>query len=89
GDPEVGSEWDCDALTQTLAALSAEAVEVPGYTPDEVAALIQQQAGIPAQEPEPPGEFQEFNESIPTEHQCPKCGYRWSGSSAPKGAANE
>jgi hypothetical protein len=30
----------------------------------------------------PPTGFAAFDESIPTEHQCPKCSYRWSGSSA-------
>lgn len=33
--------------------------------------------------PQPPGEFQEFGEDIATEHQCPRCGYRWSGSTKP------
>lgn len=31
----------------------------------------------------PPGAFQEFGADIPTEHQCPRCGYRWSGSTKP------
>jgi len=31
----------------------------------------------------PAGGFQEFGENIATEHECPKCRYRWSGSSAP------
>lgn len=31
----------------------------------------------------PAGGFPEFDEDIPTEHQCPSCRYRWSGSSAP------
>lgn len=30
-------------------------------------------------EPAPPEDFKEVDESIETEHQCPKCGYRWSG----------
>lgn len=29
----------------------------------------------------PPDEFPEVDESIPTEHRCPRCGYRWSGAS--------
>lgn len=29
-----------------------------------------------------PGEFQSYDESLPTEHSCPKCGYEWSGTSA-------
>ena len=32
----------------------------------------------------PPGAFQEFGEDLPTEHECPRCGYRWSGGAAPK-----
>lgn len=31
--------------------------------------------------PEPPSEFPSYDESIPTGHCCPKCGYKWSGSS--------
>ena len=27
----------------------------------------------------PPDAFAEVDENIPTEHQCPKCGYAWSG----------
>lgn len=30
---------------------------------------------------EPPDDFNEVDESIETEHECPKCGYRWSGKS--------
>jgi len=31
---------------------------------------------------EPPTEFQQFDENIETEYQCPKCGYKWSGNNA-------
>lgn len=34
--------------------------------------------GVPV-EPTPPGEFPTYDESIPTEHVCPRCGYEWSG----------
>jgi len=27
----------------------------------------------------PPDEFAEYGDDIETEHECPKCGYRWSG----------
>jgi hypothetical protein len=37
-------------------------------------------------DPGPPEDFQAVDESIQTDHQCPKCGYRWSGSTAPQGA---
>jgi hypothetical protein len=32
----------------------------------------------------PPDSFKEFDETISTEHECPKCGYRWSGAAEPK-----
>jgi len=28
---------------------------------------------------EPPDEFPDVDENLPTEHQCPECGYKWSG----------
>lgn len=30
-------------------------------------------------DPIPPSDFKEVDESIPTEHRCPSCGYEWSG----------
>ena len=30
-------------------------------------------------QPEAPDEFPEIDEDLPTEFQCPKCSYRWSG----------
>ena len=29
--------------------------------------------------PAAPDDFPEYDESIPTEHTCPKCGYKWGG----------
>jgi hypothetical protein len=42
---------------------------------------LEQKAEIipPADAPE---EFKEYDEQIETEHQCPKCGYQWSGKAA-------
>ena len=34
-------------------------------------------------QPVPPGGFPAFGSDIPTEHECPKCHYKWSGASAP------
>jgi len=31
-------------------------------------------------EPQPPDDFDEYDEGIDTEYCCPKCGYEWSGS---------
>lgn len=30
-------------------------------------------------EPEPPADFQSYDENIEVEYTCPKCGYEWSG----------
>lgn len=35
-------------------------------------------------QPGPPASFPAVGDDIKTEHECPKCGYRWSGSSAKK-----
>ena len=32
----------------------------------------------------PPAEFRQFGEDIATEHECPKCHYRWSGKPTPE-----
>lgn len=45
------------------------------------AGLYQPTDGLAAIEPgdvEPPEDFKEVDENIETEHECPKCGYRWS-----------
>jgi len=39
--------------------------------------------------PGPPASFQTFDETIPTQHECPRCGYRWSGTTAPSEEAGE
>lgn len=33
----------------------------------------------PAPDPAPPQDFPAYDETIPVEHRCPRCGYRWSG----------
>lgn len=45
---------------------------LPGWSSEDVDALLKQAAG-----PEPPPEFPEAGEG--TDHECPKCGYQWSG----------
>lgn len=34
--------------------------------------------GIEYEQDEPPEEFKEYGEDIETNHECPKCGYKWS-----------
>lgn len=84
------SEFDEQALSSVLNALAAESadlVQAAGYSPDELANLLGANSGSPAAEPEAPEDFAEFGDDIATEHQCPKCGYKWSGNSGPQGEA--
>jgi ParB-like chromosome segregation protein Spo0J len=67
-----------DAVLRDLLAEASQSGDVGSIGYDE-AALAKLLAVEQA-----PGEFQEFGEGIDIEHQCPKCGYRWSGNSAPK-----
>ena len=65
--------WDEVALAQQLAALQIEDEElanIAGFTDAEIEAM----AGKIA-----PESFPEVDENIDTAHQCPKCGYKWSG----------
>jgi ParB-like chromosome segregation protein Spo0J len=82
------SEWDQQGLAEILTALQAEDANLAGaagYTPDELAALI---SGPEPEAAEAPADFPSVGEDIQTDHECPKCGYVWSGISAPKGGAN-
>lgn len=45
--------------------------DLTGFTPGEVDNLFKI--------PEPPKDFEEFDENIKTDHQCPSCHYQWSG----------
>ena len=66
-------EWDGKALEAELKELEAiGSAEDLGFSESEIAALI-------VEEPEPPDDFPEIDEDIDTEHECPKCGYKWSG----------
>ena len=65
------AEWD-DKLTEVLKSLQDADVNLEqlGFTSDDVKIEAQKIA---------PEEFAEVDENIETEHQCPKCGYKWSG----------
>lgn len=75
------AEWDDDALKQTLAALQIEDEDLAlatGFDESEIEKLLN-----PLGDKEL-AEFPEVDETIQTDSQCPKCGYRWSG-----GAVND
>lgn len=65
------AEWD-DKLTEVLKSLQDADVNLEqlGFTSDDVKIEAEKIA---------PEEFAEVNENIETEHQCPKCAYKWSG----------
>ena len=65
-------------LLQELAVNDAQ-LDGTGYTPDDLDDMIARMSDLLDITP---NEFPSFDESIPTEHQCPKCGYQWSGPSA-------
>jgi ParB-like chromosome segregation protein Spo0J len=81
------SEWDQEALVETLTALRAQDYDIgsAGFSPEEFAKMVRHDAG--QDEPTPPEDFAEFDETIGVEHECPKCKYRWSGKSSPAEAA--
>lgn len=70
------SSWDSELLGLELAELRelGASVELTGFDAKSIEDLI---AG-----PKAPGQFEDYDESIETEHTCPKCGFRWSGASS-------
>ena len=73
------AEWDEAMLGIELSDLSREGFDLDllGFDPDELDRLMDGEAP----EGEAPDEFGEVDEDIETEHECPKCGYQWSGKS--------
>ena len=70
------AEWDTDALGAALEALRAEGEGLDlaaGFDESEIAKLLNPLGDKQL------AEFPEVDETIETESQCPKCGYRWSG----------
>jgi hypothetical protein len=76
------TQWDLDLLGPEVAELQALNIDaaLTGFDADEISKFL----GSGSSDREPPESFKEFDETIPTEHECPKCGYRWSGAAEPK-----
>ena len=70
--------WQDEALVDLLTRLETVhgGLSGVGFDSHEIDTLRQQLADI-----EPPDEFPGFDDDLATEHQCPKCGYEWSGGS--------
>ncbi len=77
------SSWDMELLGPEIAELQALNVDVAlaGFDAGEIAQFLDS-AG--SSDGKPPDSFKQYDESIPTAHECPKCGYTWSGAAAPK-----
>lgn len=69
-------EWDEDLLKIELGDLGEEGFDLDliGFDTKEVEKML-----AAAETAAPPDEFPSYDENIETEHQCPKCGYAWSG----------
>jgi ParB-like chromosome segregation protein Spo0J len=67
------AETDEAALKEILGELQAGEFdpELAGYDQGALDQLLA--------EPTPPDDFPEVDEDLPTDSQCPKCGYQWSG----------
>lgn len=72
------ADWDSELLSlefEDLKGLEFN-LELTGFDEQEIANYLN---GVQA-----PESFGEYDETIETEHECPKCGYRWSGKSGDK-----
>lgn len=76
-NPEIQGDWT-DGVMAMLETMKTETVEMfAGLKLDELMGDI----GSRFEEMVPPADFKEVDENIATEHECPKCKYRWSGKS--------
>lgn len=74
--------WEDSMLGHILNSLQDDGIDlIPlGWNDDELPLVIDP-SELPEDEMEPPEEFPEVDADIQTEHECPKCGYKWSGTS--------
>lgn len=71
------AEDDEDALADLLRGIDDYAGT--GYTDEEANAYLGDLEAVMAKEAEAPADFPEYGEDISTDHECPKCGYKFSG----------
>jgi ParB-like chromosome segregation protein Spo0J len=71
--------WDEELLKVSLQGLTDEGFDTSllGFSQAEIEKSLTDSLA----EDEAPEDFKEVDENIDTEHQCPKCGYAWSGKS--------
>lgn len=66
------AEWDTQLLADQLVDLDSVGWDVSAFGFEPL---------TPPTDPEPPSDFPTYDDDTPTAHQCPKCGYEWSGAS--------
>lgn len=67
------AKWDFEVVARLDRLLQEQGQTPIGWTIDELT-VLREQAFVA-----PPEEFPEVDEDIEIEHECPKCGYRFSG----------
>ena len=77
---EIGGGWDEEMLALEIGELREVDFDLDliGLDNDKIESILN--PSEPMQETPPDG-FPDVDENINTEHECPKCGYRWSGKS--------
>jgi ParB-like chromosome segregation protein Spo0J len=75
---ETGGGWEWELVKLEVDQLAADGIEIDliGFTEADIDRML-----VTGREDDAPDDFPEANEDIKTEHQCPKCGYAWSGKS--------
>lgn len=68
------AEWDNVALDALLREIDTGSEALQQMLVD-----LADEAGLYREEVASPEDFKEVDEDIDTEHECPKCGYKWSG----------
>lgn len=71
---EVDLEWDPIVLKN-----EAEDIDIDWLFTDEQIASLATEDLNDTEDLDAPEEFKEFDETLDTDHECPKCGYKWSG----------
>jgi hypothetical protein len=72
------AHWDEADLVGLLRDLTPDDLIATSFTEFDLGALVRSVEGEALED------FPEFTEDIATEHQCPSCGYAWSGGGKPK-----
>lgn len=97
------ARWDDAVLARLIGRIQASNdvhVESAGFTADQAAAILAKTRPGPSGEPSDaqaaggsagseraPEAFPRHDETIPTDHVCPRCGFAWSGPAGDKPAA--